>query len=301
VTIPQDGPHGLPQEELLEEVHSFEFWFQAVEGYLSDHPYGHAPDRVEAPLSDAEREALITTLCNYCVAETAALEASSGMIGFAPNRPAKIFLATQVADEARHVEVLRHRMIDVGVANPEALIEQRANESLHAFKRRLLDLVAAKDWEAAVFAQNVILEAMEFTVFQAHAERADPVTREVLEGIVKDERRHLGFGENDLGRRLAGDARLHARLVNVKRELDAMVLDTFEASLAEIGVPKRERPELGRRYLESVARLGLMSVSCSKIPASMRSRRSIAISTATGTGPETRWRRTKCCAPYARS
>jgi 1,2-phenylacetyl-CoA epoxidase catalytic subunit len=258
VTNSQNGPHGLPQEEFLEEVHSFEFWFQAVEGYLSDHPYGRTPDRAEVPLPDAEREALIAALCNYCVGETAALEASSGMIGFAPNRQAKIFLATQVADEARHVEVLLHRMRDLGVANPEALVEERANQNLHAFKRRLLDLVAAKDWEAAVFAQNVILESMEFTVFQAHAERADPVTREVLEGIVKDERRHLGFGENDLGRRLAGDARLHARLAAVKQELDAMVLETFEATLVEIGVSKQERQELGRRYLGSVARLGLM-------------------------------------------
>jgi 1,2-phenylacetyl-CoA epoxidase catalytic subunit len=180
------------------------------------------------------------------------------MISFAPSRQAKIFLATQVADEARHVEVLLHRMTDLGVEDPETLIESRANRGLQAFKRRLLGYVAARDWEAAVFAQNVILEAMEFAVFQAHAERADPVTREVLEGIVKDERRHLGFGENDLGRRVAANPRIRARLSEVKRELDSMVLDTFEETLAEIGVPKRERPELGRRYLAAVARLGLV-------------------------------------------
>jgi 1,2-phenylacetyl-CoA epoxidase catalytic subunit len=258
LTDPQNGPHGLPEEEFLEEVHSFEFWFQAVEGYLSDRPYGHAPESVEVALSDAEREALITALCNYCVGETAALDASSGMIGFAPNRRAKIFLATQVVDEARHIEVLLHRMIELGVADPEALIERRSNRSLQTFKRRLLEYVAARDWEAAVCAQNVILEAMEFTVFQAHAERADPVTREVLEGIVKDERRHLGFGENDLGRRIAANPRIRERLSEVKHELDALVLDTFEETLAEIGVPQRDRPELGRRYMASVARLGLM-------------------------------------------
>jgi 1,2-phenylacetyl-CoA epoxidase catalytic subunit len=254
----QNGPHGLAEADFLEEVHSFEFWFQAVEGYLSDHPYGHDPENAEVELSGAERDALITTLCNYCVGETAALDASSGMIRFAPNRQAKIFLATQVVDEARHVEVLLHRMIDLGVEHPEALIERRANRSLQTFKRRLLDYVAAGEWEAAVFAQNVILESMEFTVFQAHAERADPVTREVLEGIIKDERRHLGFGENDLGRRLAANPRLRARLAEVKQELDSLVLDTFEETLAEIGVPQKDRPELGRRYLASVARLGLL-------------------------------------------
>jgi len=258
LTNSQDGPHGLAEADFLEEVHSFEFWFQAVEGYLSEHPYGHDPEREDVALPEVQREALLTTLCNYCVGETAALEASSAMIGFAPNRRAKIFLATQVVDEARHVEVLLHRMADLGVENPEALIERRANRSLKAFKQRLLDYVAAREWDAAIFAQNVILEAMEFTVFQAHAERADPITREVLEGIVKDERRHMGFGENDLGRLIGANPGIRARLADVKRELDPMVLDTFEATLADIGIPKRDRPELGRRYLASVARLGIV-------------------------------------------
>ena len=244
LTNSQDGPHGLAEADFLEEVHSFEFWFQAVEGYLSEHPYGHDPEREDVALPDAQREALITTLCNYCVGETAALEASSAMIGFAPNRQAKIFLATQVVDEARHVEVLLHRMADLGVENPEALIERRANRSLQAFKQRLLDYVAAREWEAAVFAQNVILEAMEFTVFQAHAERADPITREVLEGIVKDERRHLGFGENDLGRRIT--ARIRASEARGSRfEVKRQELDRVDGARHLRG--RRSRRRFGSR------------------------------------------------------
>lgn len=248
-------PHDLAPEAFLEEVHSFEFWFQAVEGYLSESPYGHRPGLPET-VPAAARDTLITTLCNYCVGETAALEASSGMIGFAPNRRAKIFLATQVVDEARHLEVLLHRLAELGVAEPEPEIERRANRSLLAFKKRLLQFVEGKDWEAAIFAQNVILEAMEFTVFQAHAERADPITRQVLEGIVKDERRHMGFGENDLGRRLALTPHLRLRLAAVKRELDPLVLDTFEDTLQQLAIEASQRPALGRRYLASVERLG---------------------------------------------
>jgi 1,2-phenylacetyl-CoA epoxidase catalytic subunit len=255
---PANGPHALPEGEFFEEVHSFEFWFQAVQGYLSERPYGHAPLGPEAEPPAGDVEALITTLCNYCVGETAALEGASGMVGFAPSRQAKIFLATQVVDEARHLEVLLHRMSELGVANPEEQIEKRANRGLLTFKRRLLELVAAREWEAAVFAQNVVLEAMEFTVFEAHARLADPVTREVLEGIVKDERRHMGFGQNDLGRRLATTPRLRSRLLEVKHELDSLVLHTFEQTLAEIGLQRSERPELGRDYLAAVARLGLL-------------------------------------------
>ena len=249
-------PHDLAPEAFLDEVHSFEFWFQAVEGYLSECPYGRAPGLDEPELTEPERDRLITTLCNYCVGETAALEASSGMIGFAPNRRAKIFLATQVADVARHLEVLLHRLVELGVTEPEEEVKRRANRSLIAFKSRLLDFVGRKDWEAAVFAQNVVLETMEFTVFQTHAERADPITRQVLEGIVKDERRHMGFGENDLGRRLSLTPHVRTRLQEVKKELDPLVLDTFEDTLDQIGVDRGERPELGRRYLASVERLG---------------------------------------------
>ena len=253
---PSIEPHGLAPADFLEEVHSFEFWFQAVSGYLTGRPYGHRNATLEVPLDAAERERLITVLSNYCVGETAALEGSSGLIAIAPNRQAKIFLATQVVDEGRHLEVLLHRMRELGVVEPELEVERRASRNLVLFKRRLLELVASKDWEAAIFAQNVILEAMEFVVFQTHARRADPVTREVLEGIVRDERRHIGFGENELGRRLKQAPHVRARLSEVRRELDKLVLASFEETLAEAGVAASERPELGRSYLEAVARLG---------------------------------------------
>ena len=248
--------HALAPDEFLDEVHSFEFWFHSVEGYLADTEFGHRPGTPEGEIPPDRRERLITVICNYCVGETAALEGASGLIGFAPNRQAKIFLATQVVDEARHLEVLINRLSELGVSDPESEIQRRGTRTLQTFRRRLLELVASKDWEAAIFAQNVILEALEFTVFQAHAESADPVTRDMLLGIVKDERRHIGFGENELGRRLKTSPTTKARLGAIQRELDPLVLETFEEMLAELGVPRSERPDLGQNYLATVERLG---------------------------------------------
>jgi len=248
--------HDLPPEEFYEQVHSFEFWFHAVQGYLGDKVYGADP-KIQAPeLPDLDRDRLITVLCNYCVGETAALEGASGLIGIAPNRQAKIFLSTQVVDEGRHLEVFLHRLRLLGVADPEGEVERRASRSLLLFKRRLLELVSGKDWEAAIFAQNVILESLEFTVFQSHAREADPLTRDLLLGVVKDERRHIGFGENELGRRLQTAPHIRARLGQVKRELDHLVLDTLEETLLELGADAGEREKLGRAYLEAAARLG---------------------------------------------
>jgi len=249
-------PHKLTEGEFLDKVHSFEFWFETVEGYLHDRPFGFDPEIEEIEMDDRRRDGLITTLCNYCVGETAALEASSGMIAFAPDRASKIFLSTQVADEGRHLEVLLHRLTMLGVRYPEREIEARANKALLRFKERLLDFVDSRDWEAAVFAQNVILESLEFTVFRNHAQNADPITKEILSGIITDERRHMGFGENDLGRRLILVPHTLDRLDRIKRELDSLVLTTFKQTLGELGLEGRDAPDLASDYMGAVARLG---------------------------------------------
>jgi 1,2-phenylacetyl-CoA epoxidase catalytic subunit len=250
-------PHSLDQEAFLSEVHSFEFWFQAVEGYLSDRPYGHPEDMADDPASIVNRDGLVTILCNYCVGEMAALEASSGMVRLAPNSHSRIFMATQVADEARHLEVFEHRLVELGVDDPEAEVARRANPQIVEFKRRLLELVDDGDWEASVFAQNVLLETMEYTVFRHHAQTADPVTAATLEGVISDERRHLGFGENDIGRRLMEDPSERARLLEVRRDLDPLVLGVFDAVFDDLSIPSVDRPRLGGEYLDAVERLGL--------------------------------------------
>ena len=140
--------------------------------------------------------------------------------------------------------------------DPEAEIARRASSNLLRFRKRLLELVAGRDWIAAVFAQNVILESMEFAVFHRHTKDADPRTREMLNGIIKDERRHIGFGENELGRRLQEAPYTRDRLDAVRQELDALVLRSFEETMDQIGTPRSERSDLGRQYLQAVTRLG---------------------------------------------
>lgn len=257
-TDPDDfDPHALAEQDFLDEVHSFQFWFDSIEGYLTDRPYGRLETTDEEPLDDDRRDRLITTLCNYTVGETAALEGAAGLVQLAPDRNSKIFMATQVADEARHLEVFLHRLRELGVADPESEIERRAQPALVDFKGTLLELVAAGDWQAAVFAQNVILETMEYTVFRLHAAGADAVTRDVLAGVIADERRHAGFGENDLGRSLAVDPSGRARLREIRSQLDPMVLGVFEGALDDVGAPIDERARLAGEYLDTVERLGL--------------------------------------------
>lgn len=252
----EDDVHGLDPQAFIHRVHTFEFWFDAVQGYLEGTTYGHSQETESPPLEKEERERLITVLCNYCVGETAALEGASGLIRVAPNRDCKIFLSTQVVDEGRHTEVFLQRLTDLGVGDTDREIARRANPNLLRFKERLLELVQQGDWVSAIFAQNVILEAMEFAAFYAHAQGADPVTREILEGVLKDERRHIGFGENDLGRRFQFDPALRERVRRFKPELDQLVLATFEGTARDLGTPADRRDNIGRMYLEATRRLG---------------------------------------------
>lgn len=249
--------HALPHERFLAEVHSFDFWFQSVEGYLSGTTHGLKPGAPSAPLGESDRRQLIAVLCNYCVGETAALEGASGLIAIAPSRNTKIFLSTQVVDEGRHLEVLLHRLRALGVADPEQEVERQATASMGEFRRRLLGLVHGRDWDAAIFAQNVILESLEFAVFHEHARVADPLTAELLRGIIKDERRHIGFGENEIGRRVSATPSVRARLAATRRELDPLVVGALEDTAGRIGVPASDTGRLVRAYRESVERLGV--------------------------------------------
>jgi 1,2-phenylacetyl-CoA epoxidase catalytic subunit len=248
--------HALEPEAFYDEVHSFEFWFEAVRRYLDGLEHGHSPETPEADLDDEERDRLVTVLCHYCIGETAALEGAGGLIAIAPNRATKVFLSTQAVDEGRHLEVMLHRLRELGVKSPESEIARRGSRSLLEFKRRLMELVRGRDWVAAIFAQNVILESMEFAAFHQHMQGADPRTREMLAAIVKDERRHIGFGENELGRRLQEAPYARERLRAVREELDGLVLRSFEETMDAIGTPRAERAELGRQYLGAVERLG---------------------------------------------
>jgi hypothetical protein len=249
--------HDLQDQQFLDEVHSFQFWFDSVEGYLHDRPYGRDDD-VAVPALDAERvDRLVTTLCNYCVGETAALDGASSLVREAPTRNAKIFMATQVVDEARHLEVFLHRLAELGVTDPETEIERRANPALLQFRGELLDLVAAGDWPAAVFAQNVVLETLEYTVFRFHAANTDAVTCQVLKGVVADERRHSGFGENHLGRWLVTNPTGRRHLREVRERLDPLVVGVFEGALDDVGIPPGDRPPLARDYVDAIDRLGL--------------------------------------------
>lgn len=89
--------------------YSVQKWLESCpQGYLEGTFYGHGEDEVESEeilSNETYREQQIRTTVQLVLGEQCALAASSALVNAAPDRPSKLFLATQTLDEARHVEI----------------------------------------------------------------------------------------------------------------------------------------------------------------------------------------------------
>src|SRR6188768_603116 len=143
-------------------AYSIQSWLESCpQGYLQGTDHGHRPGEREPDLllhNELLREETIRTTVQLIVGERCALAASSGLINAAPDEASKRFLATQTLDEARHVEVFTHRLMDLGVkkADLESTIRDRVNPNLVRFAGVLLEKVDRRDFVAGVVGQNIV-------------------------------------------------------------------------------------------------------------------------------------------------
>lgn len=216
--------------------YSIQHWLESCpQGYLEDTVYGHGADEVEAEAflhNDLLREDAIRTTVQLVVGERCALAASSGLVNAAPDEASQRFLATQTLDEARHVEIFTQRLYDLGVARDDlaSVIERYANPHLVKFAEVLLEKVDRKDFVAGVVGQNLILEGMAFTVFEMLAainSGMNPKFAHTLAGTIADERRHVGFGENRIGKLIRQYPERRADVERMQKEMSYHMLATF--------------------------------------------------------------------------
>ena len=224
---------------------------------LRARPTAIGPTPREPPIADAERERLVTVLCNYCVGETAALEGASGLDRDRAQPPRQGLPATQVADEGRHLEVLLHRLRDLGVADPEAEVERRASRSLLLFRRRLLELVAARTGRRRSSRRTSSSSRSSSPSSTATRRTADPMTREVLQrhrqGRAAPHRLRRERARPPAARRAAHP---RAPRTGASRSSTTWCSTPSRRRCTHIAMPRDERERLGRAYLESVERLG---------------------------------------------
>ncbi len=118
--------------------------------------------------------------------EQGALICASKVVGTVPQLDAKFYAATQVIDEARHVEMYSRYLRDkLGVAYP-------INPHLQA----LLDDVIRDDrWDMTYLGMQVMIEGLALAAFGLIRETTkEPLAKAINTYVMADEARHVAFG-----------------------------------------------------------------------------------------------------------
>ena len=112
-----------------------------------------------------------------------------------PDYEGKLYAATQTMDEARHVEVFERYVRKLALVYP-----------MSPFLKDLIDTTLKADhWVKIAIGMNMIVEGLALGAFH-NMRKATSCTllRSIVEGVLRDESRHVAFGNVYVGRTLSG-------------------------------------------------------------------------------------------------
>ncbi len=167
----------------------------------------------KAEIAQLRQHSMSWTLSQFLHGEQGALLASSQVVDTVPWLDAKLYGATQVMDEARHVEVyekyLREKVELTYPVNPE-------------LKALLEAILRDQRWDVKYLGMQILVEGLALAAFQfVHAFSAEPLLKDLTKHVMRDEARHVAFGVLSLGD--------YYRTELSERERDERVEFTYEA------------------------------------------------------------------------
>jgi hypothetical protein len=136
--------------------------------------------------ANVRRHSQAWQLSQFLHGEQGALICSSKIVQQVPRIDAKYYAATQVMDEARHVEAysrLLHEKFElVYPINPQ-------------LKRLLNDILSDSRWDMTYLGMQVLIEGLALAAFQQIRDVAqNPLAAQVNAYVMQDEARHVAFG-----------------------------------------------------------------------------------------------------------
>jgi hypothetical protein len=168
-----------------------------------------------------EVEAAVVQVMTYLVEnEQAALLVPARFLGRVhPHfRETMQFLATQLADEARHIEVFTRRA---------RLCGQQLGVSGAGGRASLQTLLDEPDWPAAAFLLSVLGEGTFLSLLSFLEDHApDRVTARIARLSLQDEARHVAFAMGHLGEHLRAEPTVRQRLATSVRRRHDMLAST---------------------------------------------------------------------------
>ncbi len=130
------------------------------------------------------------SLSQFLHGEQGALLVASQLVSCAPTYNAKLYAASQTFDEARHVEVFnKYLQQRIGMMYP-------VNTSL----KSLLDKILTDErWDMKFIGMQIVIEGLALSAFNTTRETTpDPVLKDIVYLVIRDEARHVTFGVNYL-------------------------------------------------------------------------------------------------------
>jgi hypothetical protein len=126
------------------------------------------------------------SLSQFMHGEQGALLCTAKIVETVPWIDAKYYAATQVMDEARHVEVFS-KYLDTKLSGHYPI-----NSHL---KMLLDDIIADSRWDMTYLGMQIMVEGLALAAFgMAHQTTPDPLLKQLLRYVMSDEARHVAFG-----------------------------------------------------------------------------------------------------------
>lgn len=130
------------------------------------------------------------SLSQFLHGEQGALLVASQLVSCAPTYNAKLYAASQTFDEARHVEVFnKYLQQRIGLSYP-----------INTHLKNILDkILTDARWDLKFIGMQIIIEGLALSAFNTTRETTpDPVLKDIIYLVTRDEARHVTFGVNYL-------------------------------------------------------------------------------------------------------
>jgi hypothetical protein len=126
------------------------------------------------------------TLSQFMHGEQGALICTAKIVETVPWIDAKYYAATQVMDEARHVEVFAKYL----------QTKCRGTYPINAHLRMLLDdIISDSRWDMTYLGMQIMVEGLALAAFgMAYQTTQEPLFKQLLRYVMSDEARHVAFG-----------------------------------------------------------------------------------------------------------
>jgi len=157
-----------------------------LEGYWTEHPDSPAKNFGSKEWDEFSLQSFAWRLSQFLHGEQGALLCTAKIVETVPWIDAKYYAATQVVDEARHVEVF-NKYIDEKLD-----IRYPVNPHL----RMLLDdIINDSRWDMTYLGMQIMVEGLALAAFGfMHQLTEEPLLKKLLRYVMSDEARHVAFG-----------------------------------------------------------------------------------------------------------